>query len=322
MVNYLTNIRLFNKQLDTTNTRLYNAKKVSYKPDGIIVTGMGGSGLPGNLLTLLKKEIGLKLPIIVWKNFGLPETNFKRPFFVFISFSGNTEETLSGLNELLRKTKKPLIGVVTTGGKLKKIAERFRLPLALFSPQNLTPREAIGYNYYSLIKLLKVYLPALKVTVLASQIKPNRFEKIGLSLAKQIKNKTVFVYTDYSNLYLGYFWKNILIETAKHFTVFSFLPEGAHNEIVAFENKKSIFPIFLLDSSSKKPVLKKTENYQKVLRMNKIPFASLKLAGKNREEKIWNSIILSHFTAFYLSKLNKVDPRETKFIDQLKKLTK
>jgi len=323
MERYLKHIREFNRQLSFKNLVVQNVSfvKKGRKPDGIVVIGMGGSGLPGDILKALASEIGLKLPVIVWKDFGLPETNFKKPLYVFVSFSGNTAETISGLEELLGKKRKIEIGVVTTGGALKAIAQKHKLPLVHFRASGLTAREALGYNYHSLIKLLKIWFPFIKSPDLSGRIQPSRFEGTGFSLAKKIKGRIVLVYTDFKNSYLGYIWKVNLNETAKEPAFLNIIPEAAHNEVTALQNKKfKVVTLFLLDSKTPFEVKKKIKAIQKVLTLNKIPVVVLKFQGKTTMEKTWNSVILSHFTSFYLANFNKVKPAETKFVDKLKSL--
>src|SRR3990167_8894002 len=87
----------------------------------VIVAGMGGSALPGELLKLLAARIALfKKPtaVHVHRNYGLPHYASKRNFIVCISYSGNTAETLSAYKEA-RKQKIPL-AVIASGGKLAR----------------------------------------------------------------------------------------------------------------------------------------------------------------------------------------------------------
>ena len=104
MRSYLEQILDFPKQFGLENLRLLNASRLKSgrEPDGLIFVGMGGSGLPATLFSGLREYANLRLPIVVWKSYGLPEHSFKNPLYIFISFSGNTAETLSGLRRLLK----------------------------------------------------------------------------------------------------------------------------------------------------------------------------------------------------------------------------
>ena len=323
MESYKNHILEFNRQLGfkSLTAENFSFAKNRKKPDGIIVAGMGGSGLPGDVLLGLAEEVGINFPVMVWKDFGLPKVIFKNPLYVFVSFSGNTIETISGLNKLLRRKTKPMLGVVTTGGLLKKVALQNKLPAVYFDSEDLTPREALGYNYYGLIKLLKVWLPSLKSPDFSGKIKPFQFERESVSLAKNLRGRAVLIYTDFGDSHLGHVWKTNLNETAKQPAFANVVPEMAHNEIAAFENKSfKATALFLTDSKTSLEVQNKINAIQKVLQADKIPVIVLKLKGKTLAEKTWNSVVLSHLTSLYLAKLNRVNPTQTRLIDKLKSL--
>ncbi|MEK7512575.1 MAG: SIS domain-containing protein, partial [Patescibacteria group bacterium] len=208
------------------------------KPDGIIVVGMGGSALAGDLLRHCAAALRLPVPIVVWKSYGLPSAvSATRPLYVFVSFSGNTEETLSGLQKLLAARNRPPIGVVTTGGTLLTIAEQEGLPLARFERGSLTPREGVGYTYHGLTELLRAVFPTMRRPTVGPAFPIKRFEPQGMTLAKALKSSTPIIYTDTAFQALGYLWKINLNETAKHLAFSSVLPEAAHNEVTSFETK-------------------------------------------------------------------------------------
>jgi hypothetical protein len=57
---------------------------------------------------------------------------------------------------------------------------------------------------------------------------------------------------------------------------------------------------------------------ENILSRRNIKSVDVLLAGKRESEKTWNSVALSHWVALSLAKINKVDPRETRIIDELK----
>jgi bifunctional phosphoglucose/phosphomannose isomerase len=329
MDSYLKHIREFQKQLTRKAVRLFNAPPslADIKPDVIVTVGMGGSGLPGKLLFDLQDWLKLKTPVITWKNYGLPALHANRqPLFIFISFSGDTKETLSGLKYLLKtvsRRRKTTLAVVTSGGELKKIAMAKKLPLATFPAEDLTPREALGYNYFGLKLLLKAYFPGLLLKDFDQKIKPAKFEQLGRALAKKINGRVPIIYTPVENASLGYIWKINFNETAKNHAFSHTVPEAAHNEITAFgRNKKIFLPIFLVNRKTSKIIKEKIKLIAKVLKRTRVGSILISIPGKEKEEIAWNAIILSHFTSYYLAKLNKTDPTKTRLIDQLKKLEK
>lgn len=302
----------------------------STKPDGVIIIGMGGSGIAGDLLIGLKKEIKLQVPVVLWKNRELPETHFKKPLFIFISFSGNTEETLSGLRHILNKprafprsgARKTLVSVITTGGKLRAIAEKNKIPLIAFPDQQLTPREAIRYTFYTLLLTLKSYFPEISTTAAFPQkhINSPSIRKNAERLAKLIYSKIVLIYTNDACSHIGYAWKIILNETGKHPVFTNIIPEMFHNEIASFEkNRIRFLTIFIAPKSYNKIDLKKITVARKLLRSKRVQCETLKLNEINKIESTWNAIELSHWIGFYLAKIKKTNPSTTPIIEKIKK---
>ena len=312
----------FNKQLNFAELDAINMDALEGfdKPDGVIISGMGGSGLPATILQGLKHEVGLTAPILIWKNWGLPRHNFKNPFFIFISFSGNTEEVISGLEEA-GKNKFP-IAVITTrgGGKLKQMAEESDLPRILFNGEGLTPRQACGKMYYTLIKLLGVYFPKINAEDLSGKIDPASLREKGQKFAKELQGKIVLIYSAPKYRHLGYIWKIGINETSKQPAFTNELPEVDHNEVMGFTGKEFPFSaLFLVDSENHSRFNDKIAALEDFLSKFNIPVHKITLSGKNAEEKTWNSVALSFWTSFYLAELSGVDPESTDVIEEIKK---
>lgn len=309
----------FNTQLSPTAISSFHLNKLSnIDPDIIIFCGMGGSGQAGDLIAGLKTELKIPVPIIIWKNYGLPilDPIFKNPLYIFVSFSGNTKETISGFEKTDAQK-----AVVCAGGKLKSLADKNNSPLAFINlKEKIVSRQAIGYLFYGIIKIIKNVFPDIKIS-LVTEIKPLLLEKEGQKTASQLKGRIILIYSSLENSFLAYFWKTALNETSKNLAFSNFLPEMAHNEITTLEKNKNIAAIFLNDDK-KNNIDKKTKTVIKLLKTNKIPVIEINLEGKNRLEKIWKNTVLALWTSYYLARSKKIDPEKTKFIDKIKNLTK
>lgn len=320
MDRYAKNILSFNKQLTTEGLSGFNLEKLRNKKfGGLIIVGMGGSGLAGEILRGVSGEIGLNPPVIVWKSYGLPKHDLKNPLYIFVSFSGDTEETISGLKAIKLKAN---IALVAAGGELAEIGRRSGLPSVAFDPGNLTPRQATGKMFYGIVKILNSAGFNLKVKNFTG-LQPKNFELTGKKLARKLKNKLILVYSDESHKHLGYIWKIKLNETSKTPAFNNVLPEMDHNEIVGFENSR--FPaaaLFLVDKKINSRLLKKIKLTEVLLKGNGVSPIELNLIGKSELEETWRNIILADWTSYYLAKLNRLDPTETKIIDTLKALMK
>jgi len=86
----------------------------------IIISGMGGSGIGGQILSAISENEGFT-QITSWNNYNLPKWTTKNCFVICVSYSGNTAETLSAAKTALE------IGcdieIITTGGKLETLAK-------------------------------------------------------------------------------------------------------------------------------------------------------------------------------------------------------
>ena len=319
---YLSHLYDFSRQLENDAIILMHTRRArrAPAPDGIVVVGMGGSGLPGLLLQKLAPTYGMRIPVLTWNTYGLPSPMpLKHPLIIVASFSGNTEEALSALRAAL-KQKGARVAVIASGGALKRSAFAKKLPLATFDAGGLTPREALGYTYTSLIKLLRLYVSGLS-TFSQHLISPQSLDAEGKRIARALKTHIPLIYTDARDAHIGYVWKININETGKYPAFANALPELNHNEINGFERMSRSFVVLFLKNKDSSPEIQQRIRYtQSILNKKKVPTLILTLRGKTEEAKVWNSIRLSHFTAFYLAKLHGEDPLAIPATDTLKKL--
>src|SRR3989339_1167473 len=80
----------------------------------IVVCGMGGSAIGGDLLKMYTNET--KLPVFVVRDYKVPEFVDNYTLVFVVSYSGNTEETLSAFHDA--KAKGAKIISITSGGRL------------------------------------------------------------------------------------------------------------------------------------------------------------------------------------------------------------
>ena len=117
------------------------------KIDNIIITGMGASGISGDIVKSLFRD-RIDVPIFVNREYDLPKWAKKDTLTMFPSYSGNTEETLSSFK--IAHQKKCKIICISSGGKLQELAER-RGVTYLNIPSGLQPRAATAYLVFPII---------------------------------------------------------------------------------------------------------------------------------------------------------------------------
>ena len=309
------NISEFGKQLTEKNITGFNLKKLSgVRPDGIVIVGIGGSTLVGDVLKGIQEEIGLSLPIVVWKDYGIPKHWFKKPLYVFISFSGNTEEPLSGFTALLKKREK-LMAVVASGGKLKDWSLAGKIPLVSFSAGNLAPRQTTGIMFYGLTRILKAAGLKVKIKDFSKEADFGSFRNEGKRIASRLKDKIVVIYTDEPHRHLGYIWKIKINETAKSPAFNNVLPEMDHNEITGFDGGKFNGAAIFIESSFSPRMKKRFKLTEKLLKERGLRIIELKLTGKTEIEKTWNMMVLADWASYFLAKLNGVPEEEFNIVN-------
>lgn len=322
MDSYLKNILEFPNQLTHAGLERRRLNTLAEtKPDGIVAVGMGGSGLPGEMIRELAGELGIRVPIALWKNYGLPDVRhlgMKHPLYVLTSFSGNTEETISSLAAL--RGRPGSAGVIATGGALLKGAEARQLPVVTFAPGELTPRQATGRMFYGLTEILFAagLIPKRPRTFL--QLSPAPFKSAGRALAKRIHGRLILFYTDFGSRHLGYFWKIRMNETGKTQAFAHSLPEMNHNEIVSFEKPVVRSAALFIKGTFSPRMAKRLRINETLLRKQGVQVGEILLKGSSGLEQTWNSIMFADWTAYYLAELNKVEPGPVRIVERLKKM--
>ena len=184
-----------------------------HNPENIIICGMGGSGLPGDILATLRP-----LDVFLYKSYRLPLQAVNESLIICISYSGNTEETLSAFQTAVGRNL-PVISI-TTGGKLEELSRKYKTPLVKLPPPFISPRLALGQMFSALLKVLENHNLLDKKNIddvlkLGDSLKSGVFELRGKKLAKEIFKKIPLIYTTRRFREVGWIWKDSLNETAK-----------------------------------------------------------------------------------------------------------
>ena len=119
--------------------------------NSIVIAGMGGSAIGGDVVSILEKE-NINIPFAVSRGYSIPNWVNENTLVICSSYSGNTEETLSVLDEALIKN--AIICGVTTGGILADILKENDKDIVII-PGGLQPRAALAFSFVPITKLLQ-----------------------------------------------------------------------------------------------------------------------------------------------------------------------
>ncbi len=308
-----------------------NITSISY--DSLLIMGMGGSGVSGDVLSLLSNEVSSK-NIIVRKTYSIPEKILeKRPFCLFISYSGNTEETISGLEEAIKN--KLDWAVISSGGKLIEHASTHNKEYIKI-PQGLQPRAAFGYltqavcvfidktegtDYLKDVRNAGDYLNELLSEKADSQIFID-----AKHIAKEINKKTCVIYggTALTELVASR-WKTQINENAKSKAYVGSMPEVHHNEILSWDAdlkaSKSDFVLLFLRDNSEHSQIKKRFDLSKKLLNEKVDILNIESkASETTLSKVMELVLLGDLVSIALAEELNMVPEDIEGIENLKKL--
>jgi mannose-1-phosphate guanylyltransferase len=294
--------------------------------DKIVVLGMGGSGIVGELL-----QRCLKIPVYPWHGDTLPGRVDLRTLLIAVSYSGDTAETLSALRQGLATGASALC--VTSGGQLQKLAHERGLAL-IEVPSGWPPRAALGYLFLSTLAALE----RLSVDDLGSldDIPPALqglvqhlgFHNLAKQLALKLYHKIPVIYGVYGLTdVVAQRWKTQINENAKQPAFWNALPELSHNEIEGFVLQGQLLPhtVFVLLRG-----LLESEHDRRRFEALRALLAELGLEhsevwatdGQGRLSQLLSLIYLGDWVSFYLAVLNKMDPWPVSQIAKFKAQTR
>ena len=297
--------------------------------ENIVIAGMGGSAISGDIAKMLVKN-QLSIPITVVRDYSIPRWTNERTLFILSSYSGNTEETISCFKAAILKSKK--IISISTGGELESLSHDNDVQIVGLPP-NYQPRAALGFSLITLLTVLsKINLISsdfLNSVVTASNTLDDFYDKycadglLAESIAKQIKDGVIAIYgVESSTDSIASRFRAQIAENSKMLSTFNVIPEMNHNEIEAwnefqFLDMKKI-AIWIHDEDDHPRILDRIKITSKLLEKIDIKNIYIKCSGDNYQERCLKLLFLNDWISYYLAKANNIDPIPVNRIMNLK----
>ncbi|MCM8762573.1 MAG: bifunctional phosphoglucose/phosphomannose isomerase [Candidatus Omnitrophica bacterium] len=293
----------------------------------VIFAGMGGSAISGDIIATIASK-NSKIPSFVNRDYTLPLwAHNERTLVVAISYSGNTEETLSVLEEA--KKRKNSIVCISSGGKIEKIAREENIPF-LKIPSGYPPRCALGYLFFSCYKIMENIglVPPLENKLFIKMEKwierflPESNNNLAKNIAEKLHNKVGIFYSSNKFIPVITRWKTQIAENSKAFAFINVFPEMNHNEIMSWRYPEwfieRCLPVFIT-SRKEHPRIELRFKITKDIIFKKQPeIISLVPEGEDIIEELFYFIILGDWVSFYLAIMNNENPTEIAEINLLK----
>ena len=301
--------------------------------DRILIVGMGGSGVAGDVLKLILNK-HTNIDVEVRKTYNLTKNQSStRPFCLFISYSGNTEETVSAAQDAINENLE--WSVISSGGELLELATKYNKNFVKV-PTGLQPRAAFGLMTKAVINFLPNSIKSnfLNACDDAGNYLNNLIEDvsnevfdISKNIANQIGTKTAVIYAGSELTYLvAQRWKTQINENSKSKAYVGFMPEIHHNEILSWEadqeGSKNNFILILLRGDDHKKIDNRFE-ITKELIGSKVDILDVRnISSENLIKDLLHLVLIGDLVSVELANQLKIDPFNIDAIENLKKKLK
>jgi glucose/mannose-6-phosphate isomerase len=301
-------------------------------PRHLLVLGMGGSGIGGDLLRALLYDRG-RFPVTVVKDDTPPAWVGPEDVAFVCSYSGNTEETLTAYQAARAAGARCV--AVTSGGKLLERARSDGVP-AVRIPPGLPPRAALGYLLGPMLGALHRWgwVEGMAEEVeeavqlwrdLAARWGPGvaTADNPAKRLARALVGRIPVVYAaSRRSAPAALRWKTQLNENAKVYATWNVFPELNHNETVGWQlagQPEGLLEVVVLRDPEDPPRMVQRVAVTRQVALGAAGYHEVHAEGGSRLARVLSLVLFGDLVSVYLAYLNEVDPTPVAVIDELKR---
>ena len=290
----------------------------------VVFAGMGGSGAIGDVFAsiLSKKDIH----VTVVKGYLLPKTVNENTLVVCTSISGNTDETLTVLQNS-NKSDAKFVGL-SSGGLMEDYCEKNSVDYYKIEKEHSPRASFIGF-LYSTLNILEPIIPISKNEIGESIISLSHTKKeidsnnlnernSSLELASWIKSIPI-IYYPWGLQSAAIRFKNSMQENAKKHVLFEDIIEACHNGIVSWETPSNIQPILLQGKDDHVKTQDRWNIMKEFFQERQIGYKEIFSVDGSILTKLVCLIYLLDMTSIYNAVISKIDPSPVNSIDFVKK---
>ncbi|HCF70557.1 MAG TPA: bifunctional phosphoglucose/phosphomannose isomerase [Syntrophomonas sp.] len=310
----------------------YSGLKRYRMPGNIIITGLGGSAIGGDIVRTLAWSQA-KVPIVVNRDYNMPAFTGGDTLVMVVSYSGNTEETLSAYQQA-RKAGAQIV-CVASGGKLADLAAADGYEV-IKVPEGLVPRAATGYLFAPValalesMGVLQGISAQIEETIAVLKTMREELQPgVGLpqnqarAIARDLKDALPVIWgTAVISEAAALRWKAQINENAKAPAYYNVFPELNHNEIVGFEVPaqllKQIAVIVLRSPSDSERINKRIAITTNIIQAGVKNIIEVTARGQSFLAQFYSLVYIGDYTSVYLALEYGINPAPVKIIDYLK----
>lgn len=283
----------------------------------IIVCGLGGSGVCGDLLVDVAK---LEVPIIVVKDYNMPKFANEKSLVFCLSYSGNTEETLTQFMQAKDLGCK-VVGI-TSGGKLKEWADKLKIPCVTI-PGGYNPRDALPLMFFPLlIAVQKMGFGSFEKDMAEVVSVVGKIDSRNLDeLANKIKNSRLAIYGTSDHIGSLRRMKNEFNENAKMAVIYDYFPEINHNEMNGYQRTgltKNVDVIFMRDKFETEEMNARIEVTKGILEHYVNSINEIWAVGDSKLARTMSFAFMASYITGRIASLVGINREKVPFVDRLK----
>ena len=294
----------------------------------IFIVGMGGSAIAGDVFAAWTVD-RRATDIEVVRDYRLPAYTGEDDVVIAVSYSGNTEETLSAASQALRIGCK-LIGV-SSGGQLAKFCKENHAETVAV-PTGYPPRGAFGYLFGAVSGLChsvivesvdkEIKRAAAHLEEERKLLGPDKSTKTNnaKSIALRVYGKTPIIYGSTAFTPIARRWQTQFNENSKILAWASCFPEADHNEIEGWGGDlggRRFLPIILRDREENEELRNRIDATRGIISRRAKPL-EVHSDAHSLLSRMLGVLLLGDIASVYLAVLRKVDPYPVVSIEDLK----
>jgi glucose/mannose-6-phosphate isomerase len=309
-------------QLRDALWRIESARLEPADSAGVMVCGMGGSAIGGDLAAAALGD-RLTRPLLTIRGYELPSWATPEWTVLCSSYSGNTEETLACFAAAEALGARRI--VASTGGELVDGARAAGLPVVGL-PGIFQPRAAVAYMFAVAAEVagLAGAAPRIHTEIDAAAAflgaESEALQARAAELATQLESAFPIIYGADLTTPVARRWKTQVNENAKLPTFFSELPEADHNELCGWEAADGRFAaVFLEDSDQHPRERRRIELTAAAVAASGATAIRLETAGETRTARLLWGVMLGDLVSLELAKARGVDPLPVEAIERFKR---
>lgn len=290
--------------------------------NNIVICGLGGSGIGGRLVANWLYN-DLELPVAICQDYTLPKYVNTNTLVIASSYSGDTEETMSAVEQAHKKGAS--IIVITSGGKLAEFCKKHNYEFILV-PGGNPPRTQLAFSIVQLTHIF-IELGLIKNDTLTQFAKSAELLKTeeetihqeAKRLAEFIQGKDLIIYSDAKDEAIAIRARQQFNENSKILCSHHVIPEMNHNELVGWAGGNKNHAVLLLHTGNLHPQNEKRFEFSKsVIEKKTNHIFDINAIGNDVIVQSSYLINVIDWSSYYLAKMKDVDAMEVDIIVNLK----